>query len=121
MYAKKFKQEGKHLKQAENWMANHEKYWADEAEMAEGNPTLALEREENVQMPPVLYLQGTDDLAHPKANRDNFIARYRKVGGRVELHLFKGVGEAFVTNDPASPQSLAAIDKIIEFVHRELV
>lgn len=120
-YAKTMLKEGQHEKQAKNWMACHEKYWTDEAEMAEGNPTLALERGENVQMPPVLYLQGTDDLAHPKPNREHFIANYRKAGGRVELHLFKGVGEAFMTNDPTSPQSLEAIERIIEFVHREIV
>lgn len=45
---------------------------------------------------------------------------YRKAGGRVELHLFKDVGEAFITNDPTSPQSLEAIERIIEFVHREI-
>jgi acetyl esterase/lipase len=119
-YAKNFKEEGKHLKQAEEWMACHEKFWADENEMAEGNPTLALERGEKVEMPPVLYLQGTTDLAHPKPNREQFISSYRKAGGRVEAHLFEGVGEAFITNDPASPQALDALDKIIDFVHREL-
>jgi acetyl esterase/lipase len=71
-------------------------------------------------MPPVLYLQGSADIAHPAPNRDRFIANYRKAGGQVELHLFDGVGEAFITNDPTSPASLSAIDKIIEFVHREI-
>ena len=88
--------------------------------MAEGNPNLALERGENVQMPPVLYLQGTADVAHPKVYRDQFIAAYRKAGGRVNLHLFEGVGEAFITNDPTSAAAVDAIDKIIEFVQREM-
>ena len=111
---------GEHSKQAEEWIACHDKYWADEAEMAEGNPTRALERGETMQMPPVLYLQGTADFAHPKPNRDQFIASYRKAGGRVELHLFEGVGEAFITSNPDSPQSRDAIDKIVGFVHREI-
>ena len=119
-YAKGHKQEGRHLKQAENWIACHDQYWKDENEMREGNPTLALERGEKVEMPPVLYLQGTADIAHPKPNREQFVASYKKAGGRVELHLFEGVGEAFITSDPRSPQSLQAIDRIIEFVHREL-
>ena len=113
-YAKKLKG-GEHSKQADEWMSCHEKYWSDEAEMTEGNPTLALERGEPVQMPPVLYLQGTADLAHPKPNREQFIASYRKAGGRVELHLFEGVGEAFITNDPTSPQ---AREDAIEKDHR---
>jgi len=119
-YAKSLKEQGNHLKQAEEWMVCHEKYWADENEMAEGNPTLALERGEKVEMPPVLYLQGTADIAHPKPSREQFIASYRKAGGRVDVHLFEGVGEAFITNDPNSPQAREALDRIIEFVHREL-
>jgi len=107
-------------KQADNWVHCHDRYWPDEAAMAEGNPTLALERGEKVRIPPVLYLQGTTDVAHPVPNRDRFIASYRKAGGRVELHLFEGMGEAFITNDPTSPAALAAVDKIIEFVHREI-
>jgi acetyl esterase/lipase len=119
-YAARLKAEGQHLKHAEEWLSSHLKYWKDEAEMAEGNPTLALERGESIERPPVLYLQGTADLAHPKASRDQFIASYRKAGGRVDLHLFEGVGEAFITNDPTSPQALDAVEKIIEFVHREM-
>ena len=119
-YAKNCKEEGKHLKQAEEWVTCHDRYWRDENEMAEGNPTLALERGERVSMPPVLYLQGTADIAHPKPSREQFIASYKKAGGRVELHLFEGVGEAFITNDPDSPQAKQAIDRIVEFVHREL-
>ena len=119
-YAKNLREEGKHLKQAEEWILCHDKYWASENEMAEGNPTLALERAEHVERPPVLYLQGTADMAHPKPSREQFVASYRKAGGRVELHLFEGVGEAFMTNDPTSAQSKDAIEKIIGFVHREL-
>ena len=118
-YAKKMR-DGPHSKQAEEWMRCHDQYWADEAAMAEGNPTRALERGEPVRMPPALYLQGTADLAHPVPDRERFIAAYRKAGGRVELHLFDGVGEAFITNDPTSPAAVTAIERIIEFVHREM-
>jgi acetyl esterase len=119
-YAQNLLKEDRHTKQANDWVACGDKYWTDEAEMAEGNPTLALERSEPVQMPPVLYLQGTADLAHPKPNREQFIASYRKAGGRVEPHLFEGVGEAFITNDPTSRQAREAMEKIVEFVHREV-
>jgi len=30
------------------------------------------------------------------------------------------MSEAFITTDPAAPESVAAIEKIVEFVHREL-
>ncbi len=118
-YARKLKEAG-NSKLADQVLPCHDQYWPGEAAMAEGNPTLALERGERVQMPPVLYLQGTDDAAHPRPNLDRFVAGYRKAGGRVELHFFKGVGEAFITNDPGAPASIEAIEKIIEFVHRAL-
>jgi len=107
-------------KSADEWVICHDKYWSSEAAMTEGNPTLALERGEKTDLPPVLYLQGTADIAHPKPNRDQFIASYRKAGGRVDLHLFEGVGEAFITNDPTSQAARDAIERIVEFVHREM-
>jgi len=90
------------------------------ADMEEANPTRLLERGEKVPLPPVIYIQGAADVAHPVPNRERFIANYRKAGGRVELHLFEGMGEAFITNDPNSPQARSAVEKIIEFVHREI-
>ena len=107
-------------KSADEWVICHDKYWGSEAVMTEGNPTLALERGEKTDLPPVLYLQGTADIAHPKPNRDQFIVSYRKAGGRVDLHLFEGVGEAFITNDPTSQAARDAIERIVEFVHREM-
>jgi acetyl esterase/lipase len=111
---------GKLAKQADEWIKCHNLYWPNEAAMAEGNPTRALERGETMRMLPVLYIQGTADVAHPVPNRDRFIAAYRKAGGSVELHLYEGVGEAFINSDPTSPAARAAIERIIEFVHREL-
>lgn len=116
----KAQQGGAHAKQADEWVRCHDQYWPNEAAMAEGNPTRALERGETVRMPPVLYLQGTADIAHPAPDRERFISSYQKAGGCVDLHLFEGVGEAFITNDPTSPAAISAIEKIIAFVHREI-
>lgn len=113
-------QGGAHDKQAKNWIDSHNRYWGSTENQAQANPTRLLERGEKAQIVPVVYLQGTADLAHPVPNRDRFIAEYRKRGGKVDLHLFDGVGEAFVTNDPNSAQAKDCIAKIIEFVHREL-
>ncbi len=98
----------------------HDQYWGSEDAMADGSVARALERGERGDLPPVIYLQGTADLAHPRPNLDRFVAAYRKAGGRVELNLFEGVGEAFVKKDPGSAASIACIEKITEFVHREL-
>ena len=119
-YAQGLAAGGEHARQGTEWIKSHDLYWGSAAAMAEGNPTRLLERGEKAQMPPVIYLQGTADFAHPVPNRERFIASYRKAGGKVDLHLFEGVGEAFITNDPNSPQARDAVEKIIEFVHREL-
>jgi acetyl esterase/lipase len=98
----------------------HDKYWQTEAAMAEGNPVLALERGEQVALPPVLYIQGTNDIAHPRVDLDRFVAQYRKAGGQVELELFEGEAEGFVIRNPASPASARAVEKIVEFVHEQV-
>src|SRR5512145_1549737 len=52
----------------------HDAYWQSEEAMADGTPALALERGEAVQLPPVLYVQGADDVAHPRPQLDRFVA-----------------------------------------------
>ena len=98
----------------------HDKYWKTEEAMAEGNPVLALERGERVTTPPVLYIQGTEDRAHPRVDLDRFVTLYRKAGGSVQLELFEGEAEGFPIRNPASPASAQAVTKIIEFVHTQL-
>jgi acetyl esterase len=112
--------EGALKKQATEWMSSHDLYWGSEAAMSEGSPTRMLERGEKVPLPPVLYLQGTADPAHPRPNLDRFVAGYRKAGGSVDLHFFEGMSQAFISEQPTAPGSLEAINKIIEFVHREI-
>jgi acetyl esterase/lipase len=120
-YAKSLKGTGKPgADMAERWIESHDQYWGSEQAMADGSVARALERGEKGAMPPVIYLQGSADIAHPRPNLDSFVAAYRKAGGRVDLHLFEGVGEAFVKKDPKSPAAIACVERIIEFVHREL-
>ncbi len=87
--------------------------------MAEGNPVLALERGELVELPPVLYIQGTRDAAHPRADLDRFVASYRQAGGQVELALFDGEAEGFIRS-ATSPAAEQAIDRIVAFFHAQL-
>ena len=98
----------------------HDQFWQTEEAMAEGNPVQALERGERVALPPVLYLQGTRDQAHPRADLDRFVARYRAVGGEVELELFEGESEGFIIRNPSSPAAVRAVDKIVEFVRKRI-
>src|SRR3989440_6702674 len=98
----------------------HDRFWQTEEAMAEGSPGQALERGERVALPPVLYIQGTRDQAHPRADLDRFVARYRAAGGEVELELFEGEAEGFVVRNPTSPAATRAAEKIVEFVHKRI-
>ena len=88
--------------------------------MAEGNPVLALDSGEQGELPPAIYLQGADDLAHPRPDLDRFVENYRKVGGQVDLELYDGEGQAFITRNSSSPAAGQALEKIIAFVHKQV-
>ncbi|HEV3111470.1 MAG TPA: alpha/beta hydrolase [Candidatus Binataceae bacterium] len=98
----------------------HDRYWHDEETMAEGNPALALKRGERVALPPALYIQGAKDIVHPRADLDQFVANYRKVGGHLELELFDGEAEGFIVRRPSSDSAIRAIGKIMDFVHEQV-
>ncbi len=75
----------------------HDIYWHTEAEMAEGNPMLILERGEKVVMPPAIWLQGRPDEVHdyhdpdggfPGNEPERFVSNYRKAGGDIEIAYF---------------------------------
>lgn len=120
-YAKKLKEGGTPYPEVvDRVLPCHDEYWRTEEAMAEGSPVLALERGERVELPPVLYLQGTRDVAHPRPDLDRFVTHYRKAGGQVELELFEGEAEGFITRNPGSPAAGQAIEKIIAFVHRQV-
>jgi acetyl esterase/lipase len=101
-------------------LPSHDRYWPSEEAMAEADPVLGLERGERVELPPVLYLQGTADVAHPRPHLDRFVSEYRKAGGQVDLELLEGAAEGFVNRQPDSPAARHAIARIIEFVHKQL-
>ena len=104
---------------ADRVLPAHDQFWKTEDAMAEGNPVMALERGEKAEMPPVLYLQSTKDVAHPRPNLDRFVAAYRKAGGSLELELYEDAASGFARkgDTPAGAKSQA---RIIEFVHKQL-
>jgi acetyl esterase len=105
------------------WVGNiperHDTYWKTEANMAEGNPVLALERGEKVMTPPVLWVQGKPDIVHdyrdPESPVDanepeRFVADYRKAGGAIELLYI----------DYATRAGNASHDPVTAFFHKQL-
>src|SRR5262245_2831868 len=51
-------------------------YWRSEANMAEGNPMLALERGEKVETPPTVWFQGRGDVLHDYKDADGSMAGF---------------------------------------------
>ena len=90
----------------------HDAYWKTEDAMADGTPALWLEKGEKVELPPVLYLQGTNDDAHPRPQLDRFVTAYRKAGGRLDLELFEGEAQGFIMRKAGSPSSNRALELI---------
>jgi acetyl esterase len=105
------------------WVADiperHDMYWKTEANMAEGNPVLALERGEKVQTPPALWVQGKPDIVHDYRDPDSpinaneperFVADYRKAGGKIDL----------IYIDYATRAGNASHDPVVAFFHKTL-
>ena len=88
--------------------------------MEEGNPTLALERGEAVEMPPALWVQGQPDVVHDYRDLDSdvdvneperFVQNYRKAGGEIEL--------VYIDNKVRS--TAASFDPLAAFFRKHLV
>ncbi len=97
----------------------HDTYWKTEANMAEGNPVLALERGEKVLTPPTLWVQGRPDIVHdyrdPESPVDanepeRFATDYRKAGGAIELLYI----------DYATRAGNASHDPVTAFFHKQM-
>ena len=110
---------GKYPEQIDRVIPLHSKYWGTEEAMEEGNPVGILDRGETIATPPVLYVQGGNDIVHPRADLERFVASYRRRGGEVELALYEGEAEGFIRN-PASKAAPLALQRIIDFVHARL-
>jgi acetyl esterase/lipase len=95
--------------------AKHDLYWRSEAHMAEGNPMLALERGESVELPPAVWVQGQPDDIHdyrdPESpiggtESERFAACYRRAGGSIEV--------VYVEQTKRSEASLGPIATFLE-------
>jgi acetyl esterase len=97
-------------------IAAHDAYWPTLEAMAEGNPQRLLDRGEAAVLPPALVVQGTADAILPADMAANFAHAYRRAGGTLDLRMFDGQPHTFITKDPTSAASIAAMDLIKLFV-----
>ena len=86
----------------ERLVAAHNACFASEADMED--------------MPPMCVVQGTADANVDHTWQDAFADLYRSKGGEIEVHKFDGQPHTFVTADPDTDASKAAIAKIRDFV-----
>ncbi|MCC6533612.1 MAG: alpha/beta hydrolase [Burkholderiales bacterium] len=94
-------------------------FWRNDANMADGNPVLMLERGENAVTPPAIWVQGRPDPVHDYRDPESpvalneperFAAAYRKAGGTIDLHYI----------EQAARQGPLSYDPIAAFFHRHM-
>src|SRR6266508_2725743 len=100
-------------------------YWRSEANMAEGNPMLALERGEKVETPPAVWFQGRGDVLHDYKDADatfpgnepqRFVANYRKAGGEIALEYIDA--ERHAGHAPDLSKTGDMFERMVAFVGR---
>jgi acetyl esterase/lipase len=98
-------------------------YWQSEANMAEGSPTLILERGEKVMTPPAIWYQGRGDIMHdykdvessfPENEPQRFVAAYRKAGGEIMLEYIEA--ERHAGHSPDLSKTGDMFERMVRFV-----
>jgi acetyl esterase/lipase len=110
-FAKEFKRE--------EFIKAHLEYWRTEEAMAEGSPQTIIERDEQVDLPPILMLLKANDKNHPLEMQERFIASYRKRGGAIEAQTLDGLPEHRIVPSPAEPATMRLIETITAFIRRQ--
>jgi acetyl esterase len=105
----------------------HDSYWVNEANMAEGNPTMALERGEKALTPPAVWYQGRGDIVHDYKDTESsfdgnepqrFCAAYRKAGGEIALEYIDA--DRHTGRSPDLSQTGDMFARMVEFVGRHV-
>src|SRR6266511_1137808 len=108
-------------------IARHDSYWRSEANMAEGNPMLALERGEPVLTPPAIWFQGRGDGMHDYKDVESnflgnepqrFVANYQKAGGEITLEYIDA--ERHAGHSPDLSQTGDMFERMVAFVGRHV-
>jgi acetyl esterase len=112
---------------AKGIIGRHDSYWRNEANMAEGNPMLALERGEKVALPPAVWYQGRGDIVHDYKDADSdfpgnepqrFCANYKKAGGEIALEYINMDRHAGHSPDLSKTGDMFA--RMVDFVGRHI-
>jgi acetyl esterase/lipase len=98
----------------------HDAYWLTEENMAEAAPARILAGGERTELPPVLFLARDHETAHPGPDREAFVRQYRQAGGKVDLAIFEGEGDGFLTKNLETPAAQQAFEQMVAFIHQHL-
>lgn len=101
-----------------NLVTATERYFLTEATMQEGNPQLALDRGEAVELPPTLIVQGSADANVTVAMQERFVEAYRAAGGEIELEVFPDMPHGFARSP--GPDTDRALGLMRGFIARQL-
>ena len=96
----------------------HLAYFRDEAGMEEASPPHILERGESAELPPALLLQGAADEALPRMMAEQFVERYSRAGGVIELAKYPGEPHGFMRE--GGPNATRAFALAKSFIARQL-
>jgi acetyl esterase/lipase len=121
-YAKELLKRGELPRMTDLVLPGHEQFWLTEEAMSEGDPVLALERGEQLELPPAICFQGPNDLGHPIAHLERFVELYRQAGGSIDLELPdvpEGGNLGFtIEDDPTGPLAQGVMTRIVEFINK---
>ena len=93
--------------------------WRTEQAMGEGSPQTIVERDEQLDLPPLLRLLKANDRNHPLEMHERFIESYGKRSGSIEVHTFDGLPEHRMVPSPTRPETMRVIDTIIAFIRNQ--
>lgn len=107
------------LAHLEGSLFNQMAYWINVDQMADGSPTMALERGDKLELPDLLYVQAHSDKLHTRKNVDRFCNGYRHAGGHLEMEWLEEEAFDSLRAEPEAASSKRAVRHIIDFAHGE--
>ena len=99
-------------------LQNSKTYFNPWDNIHDGNPQEILDRGEQVNLPPLLIMQGDlDDNVRP-AVQEKFVGTYRAAGGECQYEVFAGCEHLWIAEP--GPQTDRAYDTVKAFIARQL-
>lgn len=96
----------------------HYDFWGTEEAMWEGSPQSIVEQGTQECLPPIFMMLKANDKNHPLPMEEKFIATYRQRGGSIDAETFAGLPEHRMVPSPERPDTLRAMQMMIDFIRK---